>query len=375
VPDTFDGAQFLAHLRARWRLPAAAVSAALVVAAAVSLLMPRKFTARVTLVIEPPAASNITSTAVSPIYLESLRSYEYLAASDQTFARAAAHFQLRARRSLPLEKLKKEVLRVSIPRSTKMMEISATLEDPKTAHAVALFVAEETVRLNRQTNRTGDEELLAGARRELEESERLRRAAEESYRNARKRAPNSLEAEIDRLEEMRLEVSQKLLSADLAAAEQDDRLKSPPDPRGPGSGEPEGSRADAAFWKNRARHLRAQENELDRQAAAVQKTLAERTAQLEGAEAALLAARTRHEQAERRWNDARAAAGTRGERLNVVDRGVPPERPSSPNVPLNLLVAAAFALILSFLFVTAEYGLRSRWTRASDERPWMATRL
>ena len=93
MPDTFDGYGYIRHLRARWRLPAVALFVALAASLTISLLLPTKYTATVSLVIEPPAGIDPrVATAVSPIYLESLRTYEHFASSDQLFAQAVDRF-------------------------------------------------------------------------------------------------------------------------------------------------------------------------------------------------------------------------------------------------------------------------------------------
>ncbi|MGH2625564.1 MAG: hypothetical protein ACRDHY_02800, partial [Anaerolineales bacterium] len=191
MPDPFDGYSFFAHLRSRWRLTAIVLAAALALALAAGLLASKQYTARVTLVIEPPAGSDPrASTAVSPIYLESLRTYEHYASSDQLFAQASERFELR--RSQPhrsLEGLKRTALKVAIPRNTKILEIAATLPDPRQAHALASYLAEETIKLNRKTNRASDDELIADFRRRVEEAAQRRLAAEEARNRALNRAP------------------------------------------------------------------------------------------------------------------------------------------------------------------------------------------
>src|SRR6266581_8488083 len=151
----------LDRLRARWRMVAVACGVAAGLALAVSLILPKEYTAVSRIVIDPPAGSDPrVSTAVSPIYLESLRSYELFASSDDLFLKAVKRFGLR-RDSAPIDKLKKSVLKADMPRNTKILEIHATLPDPKKAHALALYIAEETVKLNQAVSREGDQELAA----------------------------------------------------------------------------------------------------------------------------------------------------------------------------------------------------------------------
>lgn len=354
MPDPFNGYRYLTHLRARWRFLLVVLLAAAGSSLAISLLLPAKYTARVVLVIEPPAGSDPrAATAVSPIYLESLKTYEHYASSDQLFARAAERFHLRrAGNSLPIEKLKREVLRVSIPRNTKVMEIAATHPDPKLAHTLALYIAQETVRLNRDTNETGDEDLAAAAKKGLEAAAQRLHAAEVAYSDVSKRmpTPDALRDEIDRVDRMHADVSRAALSMEFSYREPEERDR------------------------QLTQQLKSQAGELERQSAAKQELLARRVAEVSSAEAQLEDAHASYEQAEKRLEDMKAQAGFRGERLSVLDPGVAPERPSSPNTPLNVLVALALGTILSLLYLTVEYSLREQRAEAMREARWASSK-
>jgi uncharacterized protein involved in exopolysaccharide biosynthesis len=373
----FDGYQYVAHLRARWRLPAVVLFVGLAASLTISLLMPEKYTATVSLVIEPPAGSDPrVSTAVSPIYLESLRTYEHFASSDQLFAQAVDRFQLRSAGSLPIEEVKGDVLRVSIPRNTKVLEIEATLTDPKRAHDLALYIAEGTVKLNRTTNRAGDDEVIANAENDVDAATARLKAAEAAYRRVTARAPSpeSLRAELEQLSEMRTEVSRLALSAELAVAEQEDYEKSLTSGGDRRDVQLAGARERLRTLRGRAERLRRQAANLEDGAASMQKLLAKRTTETGAAEAELTTARSVQEQAAQRLRDLEATAGYRGERLNLLDPGVVPEQPSSPNIPLNVLVAAALAVIVSLLYLSVEFSLRTPRAEAVHETPWMASK-
>jgi uncharacterized protein involved in exopolysaccharide biosynthesis len=113
--------------------------------------------------------------AVSPVYLESLKSYELLASGDRLFVDALDHFKLP--HSGPVDRLKRSVLKAAIPRNTKVLEISATLRDPAEAQALALYIAEQTVKLTREVSMDTERDLLAQAQKEWDETRaRLERA-------------------------------------------------------------------------------------------------------------------------------------------------------------------------------------------------------
>ena len=68
---------------------------------------------------------------------------------------------------------------------------------------------------------------------------------------------------------------------------------------------------------------------------------------LEGLESDLGSARRTYAAAETRLQELRSAAGYRGERLRIIDPGIVPERPSSPDLMLNLVIALIAGAVLS----------------------------
>src|SRR5215470_19246063 len=160
MADTFDAFRYISYLRSRWRFIAACCAVALTFAIVASVTAKKQYTASARVVIEPPAGTDLRSAmAVSPIYLESLKTYEHFAASDSLFQKAVEHFKLEGG---AIESLKRRVLKVQIVRNTRIMEISATLPDAKKAQALAQFLAESTVSLNRSSVADSDRDLVAG---------------------------------------------------------------------------------------------------------------------------------------------------------------------------------------------------------------------
>jgi len=179
MPDSFNAFAYLGHLRGRWRLLALAPVAAGVVALSVSLLLPKQYTATARLLILPPGSlEERAPTAMSPVYLESLRTYEHVASSDSLFQKAVEEVGIRdSGNSTPLAALKQSVLEVEVPRQTKILEIRVTLPDPEKAQALAAYIASESARINQESNREADqarleaaEELLAAARDRVEKA-------------------------------------------------------------------------------------------------------------------------------------------------------------------------------------------------------------
>src|ERR1700691_3299127 len=138
--QSFDAFEYVDYLRRRWRVVAVACAVAVLLAFPLSLLMPKRYTATASIVIEPPGITDArTAIVISPMYLESLKTYERFADSDSLFARAADKFHLQETgvASRPIESLKRGVLKVSKLRDMKIMEISVTLPAPKLAQSVA----------------------------------------------------------------------------------------------------------------------------------------------------------------------------------------------------------------------------------------------
>jgi uncharacterized protein involved in exopolysaccharide biosynthesis len=150
MADGLDVFRYMSYVRQRWWLVASTCLIAGALAAGVGLMQPRQYTATARIVIEPPVGPDPRAVlAVSGIYLESLKTYENFATSDSLFENAADRFQLRVSApGVPIESLKQRVLQAVIPRNTRILEISATLPDPRKAHALAQFLAEQTVETN-----------------------------------------------------------------------------------------------------------------------------------------------------------------------------------------------------------------------------------
>src|SRR5438132_10779125 len=92
----FDAVEFVEYLRGKWRVFAISCGVAVTLALAVSLLLPKRYTARATVVIDAPAGNDPrAATAVSQVYLESLKTYESFASSDTLFLQALDHVNAR----------------------------------------------------------------------------------------------------------------------------------------------------------------------------------------------------------------------------------------------------------------------------------------
>ncbi len=269
MPESFEAYQYLNYVWGRWSVVATACSVAVLLALGASLLTTKRYTSTTQILIEP-AWSRGALSPVSPAYLSTIRTYEYVASGDSLFKRAVEELGIRELDSRPLSSLKNAILDVETPPGTKILNIEITLSDPVAARDLASYIAQETVRLSLAANLESDEWLTV------------------------------------RLEKLRDAARERVRSAELAVV-------------------------DAAGAARR-----------------------------EAADSARKTAWEALRVAELQLNEARAVAGERGERLQVIDPGVVPEIHSSPNVPLNVLAAFFLALVASMIYLTLEFSYQQR---------------
>jgi capsular polysaccharide biosynthesis protein len=203
MPESFEMFRYLDHLRRRWPVMAVACGAAMALAFAAALAIPPRYqaTARI-LIQQPPAADMRYSMALSPVYLDSLRSYELVASGDKLFSDAAAHFNLSEGEAL--EPLKRSILKVTVPHNTRILEISATLRDPVKVQALALYIAEQTVNLTHTYSATVERELLAGAQKQLDEATaELQRSESAGGKGIHDAAQTAVDLAVEHLAEIR----------------------------------------------------------------------------------------------------------------------------------------------------------------------------
>jgi succinoglycan biosynthesis transport protein ExoP len=337
--ESFDAHQYFAHLRKRARFISIVCVGAGALALIVSLLLPKEYTAIASVVIDPPAGNDPrTSITVSPVYLESLRAYELFASSDTLFLRALEKFHLRDSR--PLEAAKRRILKVTKVKDTKILQIEATLPDPRQAQALAQFLAEETVSLNRSSNVENDNDLLADAQNRAADAHKKLEQEQAAWHDFSLRQPyETMRADLEAITDSRDRLQRDLLDARADLAEVSAR---PSDTR-------------LASSKARLTSLESQDAELSRQIQIKGTQLAERSARADEFQQRLHAAQANFDAAELRLRELRASAGLRGERLRVMDPGVIPERPSFPNVGLNVLLAIAIALTACVAYLTLTF--------------------
>jgi len=349
MAETLDPFRYIGYLRERWKLIAASCAIAVVLALVVSLSMTRQYTATARIVIEPPAGTDLrAAVAVSPIYLESLRTYEQFASGDSLFQKAVEKFGLR---SGPIESLKRRVLKVGLLRNTRILEISSTLPDAAKAQALAQYLAQATIDMNRSLAVDGDQDLVRGM---VEQQQELRRHLDaidaEAAQLVAREPVEALQAEDENAAKLRPALDQQLSDVQLEIADAAEREKNAP------ASETVEIRRQAANAKARLEQLRVQRQTLARESAERDQLLAMRLAHRERLEAERKAAQAQLTASENQLREARGGSAFRGERLKLIDPGIVPERPSSPNVPLNVVAAFLAGLVLPILWLTLRFG-------------------
>ncbi len=353
--NSFDAVDFALYLRTRWRVAAIAVACALVVAGLAGSALPRRYTATATLIIQPPATSDPRSAmAVSPVYLESLKTYENFATSDSLFARALQELGLRQRYpNTSVESLKRRVLDVTKPTSTRIIDINATLEDPLEAKRLAQFIAEQTAAMNRSLEEHSSDAAIRQAEKTLAAAEaRLDTAIKAGTVGNGPATVEALSADLRNTTDLKYDVQRNLAQAQTELADLTSQHNSFP------AGDEKGE------WNKRETAATAARiQDLDQQEKKLEAVVYEKAAQLEhvrpardSLDAEQHLARTDVENARTKLGELRSSSTFRGERLEVLDPGIVPERPSYPNVPLILLVALAVSLLVSLTYLAAAFG-------------------
>lgn len=334
MQGSFTIEDFVAHLRARWRFPAIVCASAAAAAVVITLLLPERYTATTRIVVEAAAGSDLrTPQAVSAQYIEMLKTYEQFASSDRLFMDALDRFELRATApGRAVEQWKRRVLEVAMVGATKVLEIRVTLPDPATAQAMAQYLAEQTVELSARVNQEADQKLIDEAqlrrdhvRKELDEIEA------EWTRILREQPVEDLASRVDGLELRQASLERNIVDLQAKGAASSASLQNLIDQRT--SVEKELAQASAELGRRRAARERA----------------TDRRAQV----------RAQYQEAQRQLDAAFSTAGYRGERLQLIDPGIVPEQPSSPNLALNVIAAGMLGLFLSLAAVTVQFALRT----------------
>jgi uncharacterized protein involved in exopolysaccharide biosynthesis len=197
------------------------------------------------------------------------------------------------------------------------------------------------VELSRSGAKEADESLIEDAAKAVETMKvRLNEAEAAWQKAAGAHSAEALRSEVSDDGYLKSRVEEQLLEeqADLAGS-------NAPAPRDSGA-----SRARVELLERRIGELA---RTIDEKSAA----LAQQSAREQDLQAVLTSARASYEAYAQRLSDLRVSRGSRTEFLRLVDPGIIPQRPSSPNVPLILIGAESLALFGSLLYLTLSFSL------------------
>jgi uncharacterized protein involved in exopolysaccharide biosynthesis len=210
------------------------------------------------------------------------------------------------------------------------------------------FLADETLKLNEELMRVGESELAAAVSGEQATAKRELDKLQEAWADLTVRDSTAAsEADIKALVELRSKVREEMIEAGVEVAGDEERLKDNP-----------GWKAAIAASRARSASLQKQREAIDRELQQKHALLAKSSAKREALEVELKAAQVIFDAAAARLREIRTLSGSRGERLRIIDPGIVPERPSFPNVGLNLLVAVVTAALLSLLYLGIAFQMR-----------------
>jgi len=358
MEEQFDGVEFARYVGRRWAVIAISCFVATVVTGGVCVVLPKQYTATASILIEPPAGNDPRgATAISPVYLESLKTYERFVSSDSVFATALQELGLRQKfGGSGIESIKRAVLKVARPTSTKIVEISATLDDPENAQKLAQHIAERSVALNLRLNNQSTEDVLTDARKTLDlAAARLTKAEQSKDEIIKRESIDSLVTEVGTANQTRLGIEKDLGKTRAELADMVAEMKT--------FEKGDGLEEQAKWTFRQIEALRARVASLEAQAQVLAKTSTDTTTTLEARkqhreslDTELHSARADYELAKTRLLDAQNSAAYRGERLEIMDPGIVPQRPSSPNIPLNVMLAFLISIVASVVYLAVRFG-------------------
>jgi uncharacterized protein involved in exopolysaccharide biosynthesis len=343
----FEVVEFVEYLYDKRIVFLVACGVALGLTLGIGALLPKKYTAKASILIEAEGNDLRALTVLSPAYLESLKSWESFAGSDSLYARAAQRLQVRGSKA--------RVIRITRPANSTVVEINATLNDPQKAQALAQNIAEQAVELSRTMGVKTAADVASELKKQLQEAQqRLTRATQALVAFTASNPSDAPENEIRSGFDFGLRLAQDLSAARLSLAEYDAQQS---------SGGESAAKQIAALG-TRVRALEGQQRELalllEKKGARLDASRVRRSA-LEEEQSA---ARTSYEEIRAKINDPLSSPEFHGARLHIIDPGVVPREASSPDLLLDF-IAALFA---SFIGTLACLVVRFGYVRLQRER-------
>jgi uncharacterized protein involved in exopolysaccharide biosynthesis len=185
---------------------------------------------------------------------------------------------------------------------------------------------------------------------------RLRTAQQASEGAARMQSAEAIAAELENARELQLRTDTALGSARAELAELV-------------SGDPSRNSAERETERARIADLESQDRKLAGVIAAAGARVELVRQRHDAIDTEVEAARKNFEIAQTKLDEFKSAGAIRGERLDVFDPGVVPQRPSYPNTVLNVLIALLLASVLSIFCLAFRFGYE-RMSAAREERAY-----
>jgi uncharacterized protein involved in exopolysaccharide biosynthesis len=342
--ETLEVRSYLRHLGSRWKTLLAVPAVAVVVALLVSLALPRKYDATVTLLVQPGASDARFPPAMNQIYLEYLRSYEQVVQGSDLLSKVIREFHL----DLTVDSFRNQVLDVHMPRFSKMLTVRVRWSDPQKAHDIALFLAKEAVTT---IDALRDADAERTARQSQQEVQRAQARFEEASAQLLAFKLKTREEELSRSVQVEMdtksEYEKQLANSQIQLSVLETRFPSE-----------QAKEVAASLTAERARQtaLRKGLAGLEAQLSRHQAELLKARAGTASLERAYQSAEETLNQATTRANDTRAATVSRSEQLQIADPGVVPQRPSSPHYLFNALLALARGLFAAVIYESWQWS-------------------
>ena len=227
---------------------------------------------------------------------------------------------------------------------------------------MAQFVAESTVDLTRSVMNDSDRDLVGGLEQQQRAAQARVQAVEDAWAKALGSEPVAeLQSELESSAELRSSIQKDIASAELLIADAADRKQQAQ------AAEAAEIQKETSSARARIAEMTRQIERIDRRQSERERTLAQRIGHRDALEAERKARQAELAASETRLREARGDAGYRGERMKIIDPGIVPQQPSSPNLILNLLAALLFGLILPLLYLAVEMNYREDRARSVVE--------
>lgn len=351
MTDESQGLEFVFYVWRRRRLIFTILFTALTLTGVVSLILIRQYTATASVLIEPPAGNDPrASLALSQVYLDSLKTYEQFASGDTLFSGALDELHLRAQYAgTSVEALKRRILVVSRPTNATYIQIAATLPNAKDAQKLAQYIAERAVALNNSLDQESNTAMIQEPQRILAAAKARRESAESAAAQlARSGSLEALQEEYNSAADLRTAVGRDLTLARADLANYRGRLQAEPQ---------------SAWVQNEISATVSRVHELEDQERKLLTSVHEKGSALEqlrrtgeALEAELKSARADEGAAQARLSEIEISAPFRDVRLKILDPGIVPQRPSFPNIPLNMVVALIGSVILATGYLAIRFA-------------------